>query len=121
MSNKTKKIIDWVLAGIVGLLFIASAAGKLAGSQQTIDMAQQLGISAATFKTLGVIELLSAVLFIIPRTGVLGTLLLAAYMGGAIATHLQHGLPLSPVIIIEALVWIVAVVRFPELRQRLIP
>lgn len=119
MTSKTKTIIDWVLAGIVGLLFIASAAGKLAGSQQTVEMAQNLGISAATFKILGVIELLSAILFIIPRTGVLGTLLLAAYMGGAIATHLQHGLPLAPVIIIEALVWIAAIVRFPELRQRI--
>lgn len=118
MSSKTKTIIDWVLAGIVGLLFIASAAGKLAGSQQTTEMAQHLGISAANFKILGLVELLSAILFIVPRTGVLGTLLLAAYMGGAIATHLQHGLPLIPVLVIEALVWIAAIVRFPELRQR---
>jgi hypothetical protein len=69
-------------------------------------------------KLLGVVEIISVLLFIIPRTGILGTLLLAAYMGGAIATHLEHRLPLFLPIIIQCLVWITAAIRFPELSKR---
>ena len=59
-------------------------------------------------------------LFLYPRTGIVGTLLLVAYMGGAICTHLEFAQPLAPPIIISAFVWIVAVVRFPELSQRIL-
>lgn len=57
----------------------------------------------------------------LPRlsTPILGTLLLAAYMGGAIATHLEHGQSIIAPCVIQAFVWIVAVYRFPELRTRL--
>ncbi len=46
-----------------------------------------MGFSASGIKLLGVLEVVCFILFVIPRTGVLGTLLLAAYMGDAIATH----------------------------------
>jgi hypothetical protein len=65
------------------------------------------------------VEFLSVLLFIIPRTGVLGTLMLAAYLGGAIATHVEHGQPFIAPAIVQAVVWITAVVRFPELSRRL--
>ncbi|HVM89055.1 MAG TPA: DoxX family protein [Puia sp.] len=120
MTSKTKNIINWVLAGLVGIIFLGSAMGKLMGSPDALKMAEGFGISATAFKTLGVIELLSVILFIYPRTGILGTLLLAAYMGGAIASHLEHGLPIMAPIFISAFVWIAAVVRFPELRQRIL-
>jgi hypothetical protein len=68
---------------------------------------------------LGWLELVCAVLFIIPRTGVAGTLLLAAYMGGAMAVHLTHGQSILAPAIVEALVWIMAGLRYPELRTRL--
>ena len=82
-------------------------------------MAESFGISASNFTMIGVVELISVILFIIPRTAVLGTLLLAAYMGGAIATHLEHGQSIVAPAVIAAFVWIVAVVRFPELRSRI--
>lgn len=59
-------------------------------------------------------------MFLIPRTAVLGTLLLVAYMGGAIATHLQHNQPLGAAMGIAALVWIVAALRLPELTSRIL-
>lgn len=82
-------------------------------------MATGFGLDASTFKMLGIVELISLILFVIPRTGVLGTLLLAAYMGGAIATHLEHGESIMAPCIITAFIWIVAVFRFPELRSRI--
>ncbi len=119
MTQKTRNIIGWILTGLLGLLFIGSAIMKLAASEETLKGAAAFGISEGTFKLFGIIEIISIILFIIPRTGVAGTLLLAAYMGGAIATHFQHQMPVLPNFIFEALIWITAAVRFPELTQRL--
>jgi uncharacterized membrane protein YphA (DoxX/SURF4 family) len=75
---------------VVGLLFAASAAHKISGGAHSLAMTASFGIPPATYRLLGIIELASAVLFLVPRTAPLGLLLLAWYMGGAIATHLQH-------------------------------
>lgn len=120
ITTRTKNIINWVLTGIVGLIFIGSSMSKFFGSEEAIQMAKGIGLSVETFKMLGTIELISALLFIFPRTGIVGTLLLAAYMGGAMATHLTHGLSMLAPATIEAIIWVVAVVRFPELKTRLL-
>lgn len=120
MTAKTRKIFKWILAGAIGIIFLSSAINKLIGGTETLEMAQNVGLDATTYKILGVVELLSVLLFLIPRTGILGTLLLAAYMGGAIATHLEHGMPIIAPVAIQTFIWIVAVVRFPELSQRII-
>jgi hypothetical protein len=82
-------------------------------------MAADFGISASTLQWLGVLELVSVVLFFIPRTGILGTLMLSAFMGGAIASQLEHGLPISSAVVILIFVWVAAAVRFPELTKTL--
>jgi hypothetical protein len=120
MSPKTKNIINWVLAGLVGFIFLGSAYGKLSGGAEGIEMAKSIGIDANAYKIIGVVELISIILFLIPRTAVLGTLLLVAYMGGAIVAHLSHGMPIVAPAAISAFVWIVAVVRSPELLQRIL-
>lgn len=120
MKTSKNNIIHWISAGLVGIIFIGSAMSKFLAGEETIQMAQSFGISIETFKILGIIELVSVILFIIPRTGILGTLLLAAYMGGAMATHLTHGQSILAPMIIEAIIWIAAVIRFPELKSRLL-
>jgi len=120
MTTKTKNIIKWSMTGVVGFIFIGSAISKLTGGADALEMAQNIGLDAATLKVIGVLELFTAVLFIIPRTGILGTLLLAAFMGGAIATHLEHGMSIAAPVAIQSFIWIVAVVRFPELKLRII-
>lgn len=119
MSTKTRNIIGWVLTAVLAFAFIASAFMKLSGSEQAAKGAAGFGISLATLKMLGVIEIVSILLFIIPRTGMLGLLLLAAYLGGAIATHLEHQLPITVPVVLQCLLWITATIRFPELSQRL--
>jgi hypothetical protein len=119
MNAKTRNVVNWVLTGFVAIIYIGSAAGKLSGSADGLKMAEAFGISASAFTMIGVVELISVILFVIPRTGILGTLLLAAYMGGAIATHLEHNQSFLVPAAIAAFVWVVAVVRFPELTQRI--
>jgi len=119
MKEKTKKIVGWILTGVIALMFGASALGKLFGGPDAAKMAESFGLTGQINQTLGIIELVSVILFIIPRTGVLGGLLLIAFMGGAIATHLEHGQPVVAPCVIQAVLWLIAIFRFPELRQRL--
>jgi hypothetical protein len=119
-KEKTRKIIYWILTGLVTIVFLGSAAGKLTANEEVLKMAEGFGIDAKTYTIIGMVEMICLILFIIPRTGILGTLLLAAYMGGAIATHLEHGVSIVAPCIIQSFVFVVAFYRFPELRTRLI-
>jgi hypothetical protein len=119
MNPKTRKVIGWILTGILALLMLFSAFMKLSGNEEAVKGSAALGISGSTLMWIGIIELVSTLLFIYPRTGILGTLLLAAYLGGAIATHLEHAQPLTMPVIVECVLWITAAIRFPELTRRL--
>ena len=117
---KTNKTVAWVLTGLISLAFLGSAAGKFMANEEALKMAETFGIDARTYLMIGVIELICLMLFIIPRTGILGTLLLAAYMGGAVATHLEHGQSILAPCIVQAFLFLVAFYRFPELRNTLL-
>jgi hypothetical protein len=119
MSEKTKKIIYWILTGLVAFVFVGSAIGKFTADAKALEMAKAMGLDANTYKLLAIIELVSVLLFIIPRTGIIGTLLLVAYMGGAIATHLQHDQSILAPCVIQSFLWAVAFYRFPELSNSL--
>jgi hypothetical protein len=120
MTEKTKKIIYWVLTGLVAFVFLGSAMGKLTGAKEGVEMALNFGFDKQMYFMIGVVELVSVVLFVLPRTGILGSLLLVAFLGGAIATHLQHGESIVAPCIIEAFVLLVSFYRFPELISRLL-
>lgn len=112
-------ILNIVLTALVSLIFVASGFFKLMPpADKAAEMAKGVG-GATNLTLLGILEISMVVLFIMKRTGVLGSLLLIAYMGGAIAVHLTTGQPLLVPILIQAFVWIVSAYRFPELKQRL--
>ena len=93
---------------------------EFTANEEALKMASTFGLDSTANYTLGILELAAVFLFAIPRTGIIGTLLLAAYMGGAIATHLEHGLPVIAPCAIQAFIWIAAFVRFPELSRRIL-
>jgi hypothetical protein len=119
VNTKTKKIISWILTCLISVVFIGSAFMKLSATPTALEGAISFGISPSQFVVIGAIELILILLFIIPRTGILGTILLMAYMGGAVATHLEHGQSIIPPFIIASFVLIVATIRFPELSKRI--
>jgi hypothetical protein len=98
-----------VLTGIAVLLLVVDSAGKLLLLQPVVDGTMQLGYPRDIVFSLGVILMWSVLAYAIPRTSVLGALLLTGYLGGAVATHarLEHPL-LSHVLFpvyVAALVW----------------
>jgi uncharacterized membrane protein YphA (DoxX/SURF4 family) len=119
-SEKSKKIIYWVLTSFVAFIFLGSAVGKLTANEEAFKMASSFGLDAKIYTLLGIVEIVCLLLFVIPRTGILGTLLLSAYMGGAIATHLEHGISILAPCVIQSFLFIVAFYRFPELRTKLL-
>ncbi len=54
-SEKTKRIIYWVLTGLVAFVFLGSAAGKLSANEEAIKMAVGFGLDAKTYTILGIV------------------------------------------------------------------
>ncbi len=114
MNSRTIKIIGWVLSGLISAFLLFSALGKLSG--QMTGMMIGWGFTEGEVTMIAVGELISVILFLIPRTSSLGLLVLSSYMGGAIATHMQAAPPADsyvvPSIILVA-IWIASALRVP--------
>ncbi|SHN23727.1 DoxX family protein [Chitinophaga sp. CF418] len=119
MSQKAIKSIGWVITILLALFFGLTSILKIIENEKIVAQTAAIGIDVGMIRILGLIEFFSIILFIVPRTGVVGTLLLIAYMGGVMATALQHQQPMAMFTVIQVLIWIAAVLRFPELGQRL--
>ena len=120
MNCKKRKIAGYILSGLVTLIFVATGAMKFTGGEQNVQMAELVGGQTTLF-ILGGLELLFTLLFWIPRTAVVGFLLMACYMAGAMATHLVIKESFVLQTGIETLIWVAGFVRFPELTQRFCP
>ena len=94
-----------VLSGLGALALLASAAMKLSHSTQIVDSWTAFGFPIETLTPIGVEELLSTILYLIPQTSLLGLVLLTGHLGGAIATHVHAGQNFAPPLIVALLVW----------------
>ena len=112
--SKGRKITAWVLVGLLGALFIMSASMKLIGGAEASAMFSKYGLDGKEM-LIGVGELLAVILFIIPKTSSLGVLLLSAHMGGAIATHMEHGEAFISQSIMLVVLWFANWLRNPEM------
>jgi hypothetical protein len=83
-----------ILSGLAVLFLLFDSTGKLLEVQPVIDGTRQLGYPRDIVFTLGVILASCLVVYLIPRTSVLGALLLTGYLGGAVATHARVENPL---------------------------
>ena len=83
-----------ILSGLAVLALFADSFGKLVEAQPVIDATLALGYPRDSVFTLGVILLTCVLTYVIPRTSLLGAILLTAYLGGAVATHLRVESPL---------------------------
>ena len=102
------------------LLFIFSGAMKLVKPPPVVEGFVHLGIPQKLALPLGILELTCTIIYLIPRTAVLGAILLTGYLGGAILTHLRVGEPVFTHVILGVLIWGGLFLRDPRLRS-LIP
>lgn len=114
VSNKSR-LIGWILSGIIAAFLIGpSAIGKFVEWDGKAKMFEQLGYSSKLIIKIGVLEIILAILFLIPRTGFIAAILLTGYLGGATATHVRVGDPFFMPIIIGIVMWIALGLRRPE-------
>jgi len=109
-----------VITGLVSLLFLFSAAMKFMGWAEVKEGMAHLGLPESMIIPLGILEAACTVIYLIPATSVLGAILLAGYIGGAICTHWRVGDPFLPQVAIGLVVWLGIYLREPRLKA-LIP
>jgi hypothetical protein len=108
-----------ILSGIAVLFLTFDAAGKLMKVTPVVEGAVQLGYPESSVLPLGVLLLLGIALYLIPRTSILGGVYLAAYLGGAVATHFRVGNPLATHVLfpvyVAGFLWAGLTLRNPRL------
>ena len=82
------------LSGIAVLFLLFDASVKVLQLPIAVEATTQLGYSANVILWLGLLQLACLVVYLIPRTAVLGAVLWTGYLGGAVATHVRVGHPL---------------------------
>ena len=117
-GSKKQRLAGWVLSWLVAaFLILGSATGKFTDWEGKAEMFAKLGWSEDVMFTIGVVEVAIAVLFLIPRTAFLAAILLAAYLGGAVATHVRVSDPFFFPIIVGVVAWVALGLREPAVFQ----
>jgi len=104
MSEKTKRILSIVLMAIPSLMLTMSAFMKFSGAEEIVNGFNKMGL-LPHLTWIGIIELISVILFIYPKTHKIGFLLLCSYLGGAMSIELAGGQPPMAAVFI-AVLWI---------------
>jgi hypothetical protein len=101
------------------MLLLFSGGIKIIQSPQAIEGTVKLGYPAGLVFGIGVLELLCTALYVVPRTSILGAIMLTGYLGGAVATHLRVGDPLPSHVLfpvyLGVLIWAGLYLRDPRL------
>jgi hypothetical protein len=99
--------IGRVLTALPILALTASASMKLSHSQAIVEgFVTKYGFPANTLMPIGILELFCMVLYAVPRTRILGAILVAAYLGGATVTHVRAGEPFITPVVLGIVAWL---------------
>ena len=112
--------IGHILSLLPCLLLLFSAVMKLVKPAGTAEGFAHLGVPLTQATGLGILEIACTVVYLIPRTAVLGAILLTGYLGGATVIHLRVGDPFIMQPLLGVLLWGGLFLREPRLRA-LIP
>ena len=107
-SNKLQLWIGRVISIVPALFLLIDGIMKLGKPAVVVEATVKLGYPENTIVGLGIVLVVCTILYLIPRTAVLGAILLTGYLGGAIATHVRVGDSLFSIIfplILGALLW----------------
>lgn len=110
-----------VMSGLAVTFLLFDSVIKLVTHPSVVEAFPQIGYPLSTAVAIGVIELACLALYVVPRTAVLGAILLTGYLGGAVASHVRIGSPLFThtlfPIYVAALIWGGLFVRETRLRE----
>ncbi|HEX7330790.1 MAG TPA: DoxX family protein [Pyrinomonadaceae bacterium] len=97
-SNKLRLWSGRILSILPALFLLIDGVMKLVKPAVVVDATVKLGYPESTIVGIGGVLVACTILYLIPRTSVLGAILLTGYLGGAVATHVRVGAELFPII-----------------------
>ena len=83
-----------IMSALPALFLFVDGVGKLLKPAPVVEGTVQLGYPESILLGLGIVLLGCTILYVMPRTAILGAILLTGYLGGAVATHVRVGSPL---------------------------
>jgi len=106
-----------ILSALPALLMAFSAIMKLKQPPEVVQGFAAMGIGPGLITIIGIVELSCVVLYLIPPTAVLGAILIAAYLGGAVLAHLiaHQSIWWAPVLT-AVVAWLGLYLREPRVR-----
>ena len=115
-QTRTGRIAGSTLIFLPGLAMTTSAILKFAGVPGVVHTMAADGFSGSKLMLVAALEVVSAALFLFPRTRSLGVLVLSSFLGGAICTHVQTGEYLKAIgpVILLTLAWVGTWLRHPQ-------
>jgi hypothetical protein len=93
-ESKAKVWTSRIMGGLVILFMLVDSIFKFVVNEAVLKGTTDLGFQAHHLPIMGALALASILLYIFPRTEILGAILLTGYWGGAIATHVRLDNPL---------------------------
>jgi len=116
-------IASWIITGLTAVFLLLDVAMKFAPPKSVAAAFVRAGWPIGLSSTLGVLLLVSLILWLIPRSAPLGAILLTGYLGGAVSSNLRLQMPLFTItlapVYFGALVWFTLWLRDPRLRTLL--
>jgi hypothetical protein len=109
--GESKKVWLWtgrVLSGITVLFMLFDAISKLALESHVVDATTKIGYPVAAIRPIGLIALLCTILYSVPRTAILGAILLTGFYGGAVASKIRIEDPLFSSILFAVYLGLIA-------------
>lgn len=119
--SKGQRITGWVLTGFVSLFLLFDGVIKFMQPEMVIKTNLELGFQEHHIMLTGFLVLIPTLLYLFPKTSVLGAILLTGYLGGAVAVHVRVDNPLFShtlfPVYVAIMVWAGLWLRNAKLRQ----
>jgi DoxX-like protein len=118
-ADRTARPLVWtgrILTGLIVAFLLVDAVGKLIPLAPYVEGTKQAGYALELLRPLGLLLAIPTLLHLIPRTQFLGALLLTAYFGGAVATHVRAGTSAWFPILFCVTLWAAYAMRSARLR-----
>jgi hypothetical protein len=110
------RILTWLPA----LFLLVDGVAKLFKPLPVVEGTVKLGYAESMIIPIGIVLIVCTVLYLVPKTSVLGAILLTGYLGGAVATHVRAAdgaFGISFAVVFGALVWLGIYLRDERLRE----
>ena len=115
-----QRIAGYILSGLGGLLLLVGGTVNIIQPANVVEQSKGMGFDQHVLLPLGIVTVLSTILYLIPRTAIWGAILLTGYLGGAVCTHIIHKDPLGQVlfpVVFGVVIWGGLALRDPNLRR----